>query len=54
MTNTIVVYDMVGSVVLSTEASAATTLDLSGNGTGIYVVEVSNNNGTMVERVVIK
>lgn len=54
MTNAIVVYDMLGQVILSTEASAATTLDLSGNGTGVYVVEVSNNNGTMVERVVIK
>ena len=53
-TNSIVVYNMVGKVILSTEATAASTLDLSGNGTGVYVVEVSNNNGTIVERVVIK
>lgn len=52
--NTIVVYDMLGQVVLTKEATSATTLDLSGNGTGVYLVEVSNNNGSMVERVVIK
>lgn len=52
--NAIVVYDMLGQVILTKEANTATTLDLSGNGTGVYLVEVSNNNGSMVERVVIK
>lgn len=52
--NDIVVYDMVGSVVASTSASTATTLDLSANGTGVYLVKVSNANGSTVERVVIK
>jgi hypothetical protein len=52
--NTIVVYDMVGKVVLTKEANANTTIDLTSNGTGIYMVEVSNENGSLVERVVIK
>ncbi len=52
--NTIVVYDMVGSVVYSTSANASTTIDLSSNGTGVYMVKVSNENGSIVERVVIK
>jgi len=54
VSNTIVVYDMLGQVVLTKEATSDTTLDLSGNGTGVYLVKVSNNNGSMVERVVIK
>ena len=52
--NTIVVYDMVGKVVMTKEANASTTIDLTSNGTGIYMVEVSNENGSLVERVVIK
>ena len=52
--NAIVVYDMLGQVILNKDANTATTLDLSENGTGVYLVEVSNNNGSMVERVVIK
>jgi hypothetical protein len=52
--NAIVVYDMLGQVILTKEANTATTLDLSENGTGVYLVEVSNNDGSMVERVVIK
>jgi hypothetical protein len=52
--NAIVVYDMLGQVILTKEATTATTLDLSGNGTGVYLVEVSNDNGSIVERVVIK
>lgn len=54
VTNAIVVYDMLGQVILTKEAAAATTLDLSGNGTGVYLVKVSNDNGSIVERVVIK
>jgi len=34
--------------------TSTSTIDLSGNGTGVYVVKVSNENGSMVERVVIK
>lgn len=52
--NTITVYNMVGAVVASTSTSTSTTLDLSSNGTGVYMVKVSNENGSMVERIVIK
>jgi len=52
--NTIVVYDMVGNVVYTTSANSSTTIDLSSNGTGVYMVKVSNENGSIVERVVIK
>ncbi|MDX2362162.1 MAG: T9SS type A sorting domain-containing protein [Crocinitomicaceae bacterium] len=52
--NTITVTDMAGRVIMTTVATATTTLDLSANGTGMYVVTVSNDNGSIVERVVIK
>ena len=52
--NTIVVYDMVGKVVMTKAVNASTTLDLTSNGTGIYLIEISNENGSFVERVVIK
>ena len=54
VSNSIVVYDMLGQVILTKNVSSATSIDLSVNGTGVYLVEVSNNNGTLVERVVIK
>ncbi len=53
-TNSIEVHDMLGKVVFTSTASTSTTIDLSGNGTGIYIVKVSNENGSLVERVVIK
>jgi hypothetical protein len=52
--NTIVVYDMLGQVILTKEASSNTTIDLSIVGTGIYMVKVANKYGSMVENVVIK
>jgi hypothetical protein len=52
--NTIVVYDVIGKIVTSKVVNSATTIDLSSNGTGIYLVEVSNTNGKTVERVVVK
>ena len=52
--NTIVVYDVIGKVVMTQVVNSTTTIDLSSNGTGIYLVEVSNSNGKTVERVVIK
>ena len=52
--NTIVVYDVIGKVVSTQVVNNATTIDLSSNGTGIYLVEVSNSNGKTVERVVVK
>ena len=53
-TNTIVVYNMVGNVVLSKVASTSTELDLTSVSSGVYMVKVSNENGSMVENVVIK
>ena len=53
-TNSIEVHDMLGKVVYTSTASTSTTIDLSGNGTGVYIVKVSNENGSLVERVVIR
>ena len=52
--NTIVVYDVLGKVVHSTNSSSSVSIDLSGNENGVYIVEISNINGTISERVVIK
>jgi hypothetical protein len=52
--NTIIVHDLAGRTILTTSANAATTLDLTANGSGVYTVTVSNENGSVVERVVIK
>ncbi len=53
-TNTIEVYNLVGEKVYTTSASTSTKIDLSSNGTGVYIVKVFNENGSFVERVVIK
>ncbi len=50
----VAVYDMVGKVIATTTLNGVTTLDLTGNGAGVYVVKVSSENGSFVERVVIK
>jgi hypothetical protein len=54
LTNTIEVFDVTGKTVLSKVVSTETTFDLSGNGSGVYIVKVSNEAGSLVERVVIK
>lgn len=54
ITNNIEVFDLLGNSILSTSASTATTIDLTGNASGVYVVVVSNSNGSVVERVSIK
>ncbi len=51
---TITVYDMLGQEVMTKIADGTTAIDLSAKGTGMYMVKVSNNNGSVVERVVIK
>ena len=48
------VFNVSGRKVLVKDITSTSTIDLSGNGTGVYVVKVSNENGSMVERVVIK
>ncbi len=52
--NTIIVFDLTGKKVASKVSSSTTTLDLSSMGTGVYMVEVSNQNGKKLERVIIK
>lgn len=52
--NTINVYTLAGNEVASKVASTATTIDLSAMGAGVYLVEVANENGKKVERVVIR
>jgi hypothetical protein len=52
--NTIYVYDLVGNLLVSKEVSTDTTIDLSSVSTGMYVVKVSNDQGTYTENVVIK
>ena len=52
--NSIEVYDLLGNSILSTSANTATTVDLSSNASGIYMIVVSNENGSIVERVSIK
>jgi len=52
--NSIEVYDLLGNSILTTSANTATKIDLSSNATGIYVIVVSNESGSIVERVSIK
>ena len=52
--NSIVVYDVLGQIIMTKVSNTTTTIDLSNQGTGVYLVEVSNNNGTIIERVIIK
>ncbi|MEJ6583292.1 MAG: T9SS type A sorting domain-containing protein [Crocinitomicaceae bacterium] len=52
--NSIEVYDLLGNSILTTSANTATTVDLSSNASGIYMIVVSNENGSIVERVSIK
>lgn len=52
--NTIEVYDMMGSLIMSKTSSVATTLDLSTVASGVYTVKVSDGVNSMTENVVIK
>ena len=52
--NNIVIYDVVGKIVYSTTSSSSVVIDLTENGNGVYIVEISNINGTISERVVVK
>ena len=51
---TVTVYNMLGKEVTSKLVNGTTTIDLSANGAGMYIVKVSNENGAVVERVIIK
>jgi len=52
--NAIAIFNVLGKEVYSTTTSSNTTVDLSTKGAGVYLVKVSNGNGSIVERVVIK
>ncbi len=52
--NNITVYNTLGKVVFTQSVNTSTTINLSAQGTGVYVIEVTNENGSFVERVIIK
>ncbi|MDX2359418.1 MAG: T9SS type A sorting domain-containing protein [Crocinitomicaceae bacterium] len=52
--NTIVVFDLTGKVILTKNTVVETSIDLSTQGSGVYMVEVSNDQGMMTERIVIQ
>ncbi len=52
--NTVAIFDMLGKEVYTNTTSSSLTVDLSANGMGVYLVKVSNENGSIVKRVVIK
>ena len=52
--NTVKVFDMLGKEIFATSTSTDLTIDLTKNMTGVYLVKVSNANGSITERVVIK
>lgn len=52
--NTIVISNATGKVVYNQLVSMDTSIDLSSFGSGLYVVNVSNENGSHIEKVVIK
>ena len=52
--NAIAIFNVLGKEVYNTTSSSNTTVDLSTKGAGVYLVKVSNENGSIVERVVIK
>ncbi len=54
LNNSIEVFSITGEVIFTGEVTAQTTIDLSDNGAGVYLVKVSNETGSLVERVVIK
>ena len=52
--NTVILTDMLGNIILSTNVSTSTTIDLSSVAGGMYIVKVSNGTATYSETVVIK
>lgn len=52
--NAIIISNAAGQVVYNENVSSDVTIDLSSFGTGLYVVSVRGENGTHIEKVVIK
>lgn len=51
---TIEVRNLSGQLIYMETVSNATTIDLAGEAAGMYVVKVSNENGSMVEKIAVK
>lgn len=52
--NTITVLDITGKVVATRVANTSVEMDLNSFGSGVYMVEIANENGKKAERVVIR
>lgn len=52
--NKIEVRDLAGKIIASTSAAIETTIDLTGNPSGVYMVKVYNENGATIEKVTLK
>lgn len=52
--HTIEVRNLAGQLISTTTVSNATTIDLSNEAAGVYVVKVSNENGAIAEKVTVK
>ena len=52
--NDIVVYNMLGETIYTASSETKLSVDLSSVGAGVYLVKVSNESGSIVERVVIR
>ena len=52
--NDIVVYNMLGETIYTASSETKLSVDLSAVGAGVYLVKVSNESGSIVERVVIR
>jgi hypothetical protein len=52
--NTITVTDINGKVIATKSSSVATTIDLNTSNAGIYFVEVKNQNGKKVEKIIVE
>ncbi len=52
--NTITVTDINGKVIATKSSSVATTIDLNASNAGIYFVEVVNQNGKKVEKIIVE
>lgn len=48
------VHNAVGQVVLTKKVFSTKTIDLPASGTRVYLVKVTNNSGSTIERVVLR
>ncbi len=48
------VFDMLGARIMTDRIVKNTVLDLTGNAQGVYMVRISNEKGSMIERITLK